>query len=147
MSMILERNMDFDNSQEKLKHLFLVQKFYDIKGKLLDSDIESTSPEDFLILKEFLLSGKAYGEGKFKEFDFLKTAEVYSFINKSLSLQEILNNSFMENVDGLLNKINNIKSLNMDEKKKLLNFIDNLISNLNEHDSNIKTSNRNLFDW
>ncbi|OCS84407.1 hypothetical protein [Caryophanon latum] len=147
MVLAIDNRNDLFNTQNKLTRLYLTQELICLKESIISLNPSSGDSKELITFKNLLESGKAHDEGIFKIFSFLDTAEVYSLINKSLTTEQLLNHSFKENVESLLLKLDNLTSLNEDDKSTLINFLSNLINNLKSHDTNNDQNTRNFFDW
>ncbi|MCA1060146.1 hypothetical protein LCL96_14505 [Rossellomorea aquimaris] len=142
MIVTVDKRDDLVIQDSKLERLYLTQQFYALRNSILEN--KNISEENLSTISDFLSSGKAHYEGIFLDFHQLETSEIYSLISKSLTPEQILQSSFKDNVEHLLNSLSNVSSLSEADRKILVNFLSSLISNLTTK----KISNqRNYFDW
>lgn len=144
MLLAIEPRDDLVTSENQLERLYLIQYLTELKESINTQPLNSIPTEKLTTIKFFLESGKGHYEGNFINFPTLDTAEIYSLINESLTTEQIFNYSFIENTDYLLQILNNLHSIDENDRFLLMDFISNLINNLNMQDTQ-KT--RNFFDW
>lgn len=142
MILTVDKRNDLVLPENKLERLYLIQDFRIIKKIIIEN---RCIPEEKLdIINNFLNSGKAHYEGDFIDFHHFETSEVFSLISNSLPAEQILQFSFKENVERLINGFNNLSTLKGTDRDYLVNFLSNLINNLTVKETTIK---RNYFDW
>lgn len=144
MLIAIEPRNDLVTSENQLERLYLIRYLMELKESIDTQPLSSVSTEQLTTIKFLLKSGQGHYEGNYINFPSLDTAEIYSLISKSLTTEQIFKHSFKENITYLLQVLDRLQSINEKEKFLLVDFLSNLISNLNVQNTQ---NTRNFFDW
>lgn len=141
MLLTIDKRRGFVKPENKLERLYLAKYLENLKDVIINNTF---TQKNFEIIRDLLDSSKAFYEGNFINFKYLDSNQVFPLVNKSLTTNQILQYSFIENIDILLGSIDIINEISDSDKENLIAFISNLINNLEEDNSDLP---RNYFEW
>ncbi|SES24508.1 hypothetical protein SAMN04487944_1273 [Gracilibacillus ureilyticus] len=142
MLMTIEKRNDLVKPENKLERLYFTNYLSQIKTAIEESNVNDSLDLDLLI--SFLKSGEEHSKGNYVQFPLLTTTEIYSLITKSLTTEQIIQNSVSENLQIIISYLERLDNLSEKEKGILVSFLSNIINNL---DMPLIEPKRNYFDW